>query len=124
MKNDKGYRRLKIWQESHKLVIIVYKITKVFPKNETYCLVSQMRRAAISVVANIVEGHARRTNKDFLRFLYISNASLVELEYFLQLSLELGFINKEKFDKVDNQRVVVGNLLNGFIKYLRNKHVA
>ena len=81
--SNKGYKRLKVWQESHELVLKVYKVTKKFPREEFFGLTSQMRRAVVSVAANIVEGQVRNTSKSFLQFLNIANGSLVEVEYYL-----------------------------------------
>lgn len=71
----------------------IYKITVRFPKSELYGLVSQIRRSAVSVTANIVEGQSRQTRKEFIQFLHISKGSLVELEYFFELVLDLNYIN-------------------------------
>ena len=114
----KGYRKLEVFNESHKLVLLVYKVTGGFPREEIYGLTSQLRRAVVSVAANIVEGQGRRTKKDFLRFLYMSNGSLIEVEYYLELALDLGYLESEDFDKADQQRKRVGILLNGLIKSL------
>ena len=83
--NEKGYHGLKAYQEGHKLVKEVYIITEKFPRAEIFGLVSQMRRSAVSVVANLIEGHARGSQKEFRRFLFIANGSLVETEYYLRL---------------------------------------
>lgn len=67
--SEKGYHRLLVWQRTYELVLLVYKVTESFPKSETYGIVSQMRRAALSVLLNIVEGARRRSKKEFLRSL-------------------------------------------------------
>lgn len=72
---------LKVWQEGHILVVMVYKITKTFPKEETYSLVDQMRRAASSVTANIAEGFGRHSYKEKLQFYYLSQGSLTEVNH-------------------------------------------
>lgn len=118
---QKGYQKLQVWQEAHKLVLLVYEITKVFPHDEAFGLVSQMRRAVVSTAANIVEGHAKRSLKDFLRFLNTSNGSLVELEYYFELSLSLIYIKQSDYEKLEQQRIIVGNLLNGLMKSIRTK---
>ena len=97
----------------------VYLITNKFPKSELFGLISQMRRAAVSIVANILEGQARLSRKEFKQFLSIANGSLVELEYYFELSLELGYIDKSEYEKLENQRALTGSLLGGFIKYLK-----
>ena len=92
-----GWKDLMVWQKSHDMVLDIYKLIKDFPKSETYSLVDQIKRAAYSVPANIVEGHSKNTRKDFIRYLYISRVSLEELRYFLLLSKDLGYIAKEKY---------------------------
>ncbi|MEK7624409.1 MAG: four helix bundle protein [Patescibacteria group bacterium] len=116
---EKGYKRLKVYQEAHKLVKEIYIITEKFPKSELFGLISQMRRCVVSIVANILEGQARSGLKEFRQFLYIANGSLVELEYYLELSSDLKYITKEQYEKMENQRIIVGSLLGGFIKYLK-----
>ena len=118
---QKGYQKLKVWQEAHKLVLMVYFLTNNFPNNETFGLISQMRRAVVSIAANIVEGHAKKSLKDFLRFLIIANGSLVELEYYLELSLSLKYLQQNDYEKIEQQRIIVGSLLNGFMKSVRSK---
>ncbi len=95
-----NYKELKIWKDGCSLVKIVYKVTKNFPSSEMYGLVSQMRRAAVSVPSNIAEGTGRASDKDFSRFLKIANGSLFELETQLILAHELGFIDKIAFEKL------------------------
>ncbi|MCR4324404.1 MAG: four helix bundle protein [Candidatus Curtissbacteria bacterium] len=121
MKPEKGYQKLQVWTEAHKLVLTIYKLTENFPKSELLALTSQMRRSAVSIPGNIVEGHAKRSQKDFLRFLNTSNGSLVELEYYLELSPDLGYIKRSEYEEVEQQQVIVGNLLNGLMKSIRSK---
>jgi len=115
---NKGYKKLKVYTEANKLVILVYRATDKFPKTELFGLISQMRRAAVSVVANVLEGHARKSKKEFRQFLSIANGSLVEVEYYIELSLELGYISNDLFNEMESQRELVGALLGGFIKHL------
>ena len=115
----KGFRKLKVVGEAHVLVKLVYKATKGFPKFELFGLVSQLRRAVVSVVVNIVEGHARGSDRDFLRFLYIANASLVEVEYLFGLSWELGYIDEEEYKRVENQRRKVAVYLVRLLKKVK-----
>ena len=106
------FRDLLVWQEAHRLVLMVYKATAAYPSNEQFGLVSQMRRAAISVPANIVEGFKRRGRQDKLRFYNSAGASLEELKYFLILSGDLAYLTESKllFDQADS----VGRLLHRF----------
>ncbi|MBI2591561.1 MAG: four helix bundle protein [Candidatus Brennerbacteria bacterium] len=115
-----GYKNLNVWKKADELVLSVYKLTKIFPKNECFGLVSQMRRCAISIPANIVEGYGRRTNKDKSQFLFIARGSLNELEYYLDLSFKLEYIDSVNYQKNLSLRNDVGKLLNGFINSLNN----
>ena len=81
-----NFRELTVWQEAHQLVLMIYKATATFPSNEQFGLTSQMRRAAVSVPGNIVEGFKRQSHPDKLRFYNIAAASLEELKYYLILS--------------------------------------
>ena len=92
------YKNFKVWQKSHSLVLEVYKIAISFPKEEQFNLVSQIKRAAISIPTNIAEGSGRETQKELIRFLYISSGSAHELEYLITISAELNLISKEKSD--------------------------
>ena len=86
------YRQLQVWQRSHALVLRTYELTKSFPSDERFGLISQLRRAAVSVPTNIAEGSKRRTNQDYARFLNMSESSLAETDYLLCLSLDLGYV--------------------------------
>lgn len=109
MGNAKSFKDLIVWQKSHELVIEIYKITKLFPQEEKFGLVSQMRRAAVSVPANIAEGFIKRSIRDKSSFYNIAQGSLEELKYYLILSEYLGYaINSDLSLKSDE----VGRLLN------------
>lgn len=89
----KNYRELIVWQEAIKLAKVVYKLTEKFPRQETYALADQIRRAAVSVPSNIAEGQARRAPGDFRRFLHISLGSLAEVDTQLVLAQEFGYLS-------------------------------
>lgn len=89
------YRNYIVWQRSHKLVLDIYKLTRTFPKSEQFNFISQINRCALSIPSNIAEGCGRETQKELVRFLYISSGSAHELEYLILASSELGFINKD-----------------------------
>ena len=112
----RDFRKMKAWQVSYKLSIETYKATKNFPDKESYGLISQMRRAAVSVSANISEGSGRASEKDFVRFLYIANGSLTELECFLMISNELNYLDIDLYQKLQTIREECGKILNGLIK--------
>jgi four helix bundle protein len=110
------YKELTVWQKSDELAIEVYKITKNFPKDEIYGLTSQLRRAAISVPTNIVEGYARKGDKELARFVNISIGSLTEVEYLLEFSRKLKYVTDEDYSRIEVLRSEVGKLLWSFYK--------
>ena len=113
------YKDLFVWQRAHFLVLEIYKVTRNFPKEELYALVSQLRRAVISVPANIVEGHARGSRKEFINFLNIAKGSLAEVDYFLYLSLDLKYLSEAEYNFLEGIRNEVGILLYKFSESLK-----
>lgn len=113
-----GYRKLNVYLKSKELAVLIYEITRIFPREELFGLVSQMRRAAVSIPANIVEGYGRRSIKERLQFSYNARGSLTELEFYIDLGFELGFINRQNHQKLNQLRLSVGKLLSGYIKSL------
>jgi four helix bundle protein len=93
----RNYKELKVWEKSYQLCLEIYRITKGFPKIEIYSLISQMRRAALSIPSNIAEGYGRKTLSDYLRFLYIAYGSVCELETQIMLSGDLGYLSGNQF---------------------------
>ncbi|UTF58683.1 four helix bundle protein [Gilvimarinus sp. DA14] len=91
---ERKHRQLQIWHDSLSLVEAVYRETQQLPECEKYGLTSQMRRAAVSISSNIAEGSARSSERDFLRFLYISRGSLAELETQLEIAARLNFLDQ------------------------------
>lgn len=118
---EKGFRRLNVWQEAHKFAIMVYKMTNKFPKEEKFGLTSQIRRAAFSVAANIVEGYAYHSNKKFLQFLDIASGSLAETEYYLLLVRDLNFLKEKEYKILEEKRNKVGAYLNKFRQAVREQ---
>ena len=102
-------------KKAHQLVLGIYGVTKSFPGDECYGLTSQIRRAAVSIPSNIVEGKARNANNDYKRFLLIARGSLEELKYQLFLSKDLGYLDHESFNDLSELSVEVSKLLNGVI---------
>jgi four helix bundle protein len=90
------FTELKVWERSHLLVLELYRLTSGFPADERYGLVSQLRRAAVSVPNNIAEGSKRDSNPEYARFLNIAEGSLTETEYLVMLSRDLGYVPTEK----------------------------
>lgn len=107
------FEQLEVWQEAHKLVLRIYWATQDFPAEEKFGLISQMRRAAISIPANIAEGFKRRGLPDKIRFYNTAESSLEELKYFLILAKDLQYLSSEV--ELMNQAETVGRLLNGLI---------
>lgn len=113
---------LEVWKRSFAIVKRIYLITDDFPTEEKYGLVSQLRRASVSVPTNISEGSARNSQKEFLRFLYFSLGSLTEVETLLLLSIELGFIkSKELIEEILHEVEVITKLLLGLINSIKRK---
>jgi len=112
---SKDYTKLKVWELADKLAIMVYQLTKSFPKSEIFGLTSQMRRSAISVPANIAEGSGRKYQKELLQFLYISSSSLKELSYYIHISKNLSYFNKEDYEKVYSLSEETSRVLRGLI---------
>jgi len=112
-----GFYTIAAWQKGDDLVVEIYEVTQKFPRHELYGLTSQLRRAAVSVPANIAEGSGRRTIRDYIRFLYQAKGSLTELEYLIHISHRLGYLTDEDFRKLrSNLRQTAGTLL-GFIRF-------
>jgi four helix bundle protein len=106
---------LEVWKEAHKMVLMVYKVSKHFPEIEKFCLSSQLRRSSVSVTSNIAEGFARPSYRDKLKFYYIAVGSLVESQNQLIIARDLGYIESLKFKEISKQTVVVHKMLNAFI---------
>lgn len=107
---------LRAWREGHELVLMVYKLTKGFPDDEQFGLVSQMRRAAVSVTSNIAEGFSRKTYKEKIRFYFMSLGSVTELQNQLLVARDVGYVGKEKFELVATKTVDVYKIIKGLIK--------
>ncbi len=115
---DSNFTKLAVLDKAHKLVILVYRLTATFPNTEIYGLVSQIRRPAVSVSSNIVEGKSRETSNEFRRFLIIARGSLEELKYQMYLSKDLSYVNDTDYEEFSKEAEVVGRLLNGLMKSL------
>jgi four helix bundle protein len=116
----RNFRELKVWQKSHQFVLEVYRFTKDFPSDERFGLVSQLRRSAASVSANIAEGFGKEGNLDVSRFLSIAVGSASETEYHLLLAHDLGFIEKNAYAKYDREINEIKRMLYSFIQYLKS----
>lgn len=111
-----NFDKLLVWQRAHSLVLKIYEVTNSFPKEEIWGLTSQIRRSAVSVPSNIVEGKARGSRKDFKRFLLIARGSLEEVKYQSLLAKELKYMNDEQYEEITVMIEDVGRLLGGMIR--------
>jgi len=114
----KNFRSLKVWQKNHELSLSVYKITLFFPQEEIYGLTSQIRRAALSIPANIAEGCGCNGNREFARFLEIALRSASETEYYLLLSQDLRYLSTKTYEELNNQVTEVKRMLTRLIQKL------
>ena len=113
------WKDLEVWKKAHKLVLEIYRTTSKFPSNEIFGITNQLRRAASSVPANIVEGQSRNTTKEYLQFLYNARGSLEETRYFLLLAKDLQYIDMEEHNRFELNCETVSKMLNGLIKSLK-----
>ena len=116
----RDHTKLRAFEMADEVVMLVYQVTAGFPREEMYGLTSQMRRAAVSVPSNIVEGCARDSQADYLRFLRMAFGSLRELHYQLGLSNRLGFLCNQDSSLIEPKIVETEKVLNGLIRALRN----
>ena len=98
-----GFEKLEVWQESRTYTIAIYEISKHFPTSEQFGMVSQLRRAAVSIASNIAEGTSRESNKEKIRFVEIAYGSLLESYCQLQLSCDLGYLSEEVFERMTSK---------------------
>jgi len=111
-----NYRRLAVWHKAHHLALSVYRNTRSFPKSERFGLVSQLRRAAVSVPSNLAEGAGRDTPRDFMRFVSIAAGSASELQYQLKLAGDLGYLNSNQATELGAAAHEVKKMLHGLLR--------
>jgi len=117
----KDYRDLIVWQKAMDLVEQIYKLTRLFPREEQYGLTVQVRKAAVSVPSNIAEGQGRRTTKEFLQFLSIASGSLKEVQTHVMIAQRLGYLSEEQTSQAMNLAEEVGRLHSGLVASLEAK---
>ena len=110
---------LKVWKQSMELVLTVYKLTREFPKEELYGITNQIRRAAVSVPANIAEGKGRNHKKEYVQFLFLAKGSLYELITLIQLVQGLEYLNKAQSEDLQTQLSQLTAMLTGLIRTLQ-----
>lgn len=110
------FKDLVAWQEGHKLVLLIYKATDNFPAKETYSLIDQMRRAAVSITSNIAEGFSRRGPKDKVKFYYMAQGSLTEIQNQIIVAKDIHYLALKPFNEIWEQSIITHKLINGIIK--------
>jgi len=119
----RDYTKIKAWQLADELALLVYKAAKGFPKSEIWGLTSQMRRAAVSAPANIVEGSARRNRGEYLQFLFIAISSLAELSYYIRFVKELEYLDTNRYQELREKAQESLRTLQGLISYIEKPEV-
>jgi four helix bundle protein len=120
----KSFTELEVWKRAHGVVLEVYKLTNPFPRSEQFGVVSQIRRAAYSIPANIAEGFGRHSTKELLQFLAISNGSLEELRYFPILSRDLRYLAPLDLEKLEKDLKAIAQMLEALSQSLRRRLAA
>ena len=116
------FHELKVWQKAHQLTLKIYEVTHSLPDDERYGLTSQLRRAASSIPTNLAEGSGRGTAAELAQFAQIASGSTSEVEYLLQLSSDLNYLDSEAVGKLQDDVREVRKMLAAFIRTLRDKH--
>lgn len=124
MSKDKPHKKLDVWKAAIEIVVEVYNLTKIFPSDEKYNLVSQMRRAAVSIPANIAEGAARNTKKEFVNYLHIAKGSLSELDTYLEISKRLEYLSESQLLALGQLMERTDSMLSGLVRFERSSHVS
>lgn len=117
----KSFRDLVAWQKAFRLGIHVYELTKSFPADERFGLISQLRRGAVSVTSNIAEGYGRGSRTDYIRFLKVARGALYEIESQILFAAELGYLNSQGVEDIESQIAECSRILGGLIKSLQPK---
>ena len=118
MADIKNYKELVVWKRAMELVVEAYSLVKCLPKEETFALSDQIRRAAVSIPSNIAEGNGRASTKDYSRFLSMARGSKYELETQLLICEKLNYLTKEQISKAMNLSEEIGRMLNVLIAKL------
>lgn len=119
-----NYKELRVWQKSMDLTTKIYNLVKLLPKEETYALSDQMRRAAISIPSNIAEGQGRNSDKEYINFLSIARGSLWELETQLEICVRLGYVEQSIIADTLDLITEVSKMINGLSIFLMSKRLS
>ena len=117
----RSHSKLDVWNKSIDFVVAIYQATEAFPKEEKFGLTSQLRRAAVSIPANIAEGAARRSAKEYIQFLSHSQGSASEVETELLIAFRLGFLTKPRYEELYRDLDDIGRMITGVSKYLKQQ---
>ena len=117
----KTFRELHVWQKAHAFVLMIYRFTQDFPSEERYGLIAQMRRATVSIAANITEGHQRKSKSEFRQFLNIAHASLEEVKYYLLLAHDLDYLPNAQWQHCVALADEIGKMLNGLRTHIQGE---
>lgn len=117
----RDFKKIAAWQKADEMALKIYEITKLFPKDEVHGLTSQLRRAAVSVPANIAEGASRNHKKEYLRFLHFAKSSLSEVDYYLHLSRRLGYLSETSYKECFLMKEEVAKTLHGLMNAVRSE---
>lgn len=112
----RSFTDLNAWKEGHILVLEIYKITKIFPREELFSLTDQIRRCAVSVTSNLAEGFSRQSYKEKLQFYSISLGSVTELQNQLLIARDVGYLSNKRFQEIAEKTIIVHKLMSGLIK--------
>jgi len=119
----KSFRDLEVWKQGHQLVVKIYRITKKFPSEEKFGIVSQIQRAAVSITSNIAEGFSRFYYKDRIRFYYQSRGSISEVENLLLIAQDIGYLDKNTVEELIRDLENINIILNGLINKTLEKSI-
>ena len=118
---EKPHKKLEAWKQSMELAIEVYGATNAFPSQETYGLMNQIRRAAVSIPSNVAEGAARQTKREFSNYLHIAQGSLSELDTQIELARRLNYLDEKVQNAFDERMERIDKMITGLIRHLTKK---
>ena len=116
----RDYKKINAWERSHRFVLGIYELTEQFPSDEKFGIISQLRRAALSIPTNIAEGCGRSTEPELVRFMDIASGSASEVDYLLYLAMELNYIEQDKYDTASSELTEIRKMIAGYTKTVRN----
>ncbi|SNR17034.1 four helix bundle protein [Tenacibaculum jejuense] len=115
----RNYKNLEVWKKSHQLALKIYEVTKIFPSEEKFGIISQLRRASLSIPTNLVEGASRNSEKEFAYFINIASGSSAEVEYLLEFSKSIAYLSVEDFDILSKEVIIIRKMLNSLYQKLK-----